>query len=106
MGDKVAFSGTPNKRGAKSYVFPNKGGKNRKWLPQPYLLGGPKEGRKAMSPLRSRGSATQGEGNKDSPQKGGTAMSALCSRGSPNKGTKSKVAHKSAEVLRTPMYPL
>ena len=44
-------------------------GKNQKWLPHPYLLGGPKEGGSAMSPLRSRGSTTQGEGNKSGPRR-------------------------------------
>ena len=38
-------------RGAKSEVVPNKGEHNRKWLPHPYLLGGPKEGGNATSPL-------------------------------------------------------
>ena len=52
---------------------PNTGKQNQKTLPHPYLLGGPKEGGSAMSPPRSRVS--------------------------PNKGTKSKVAHKWAEVV-------
>ena len=81
---------------------PNIGEQNQKWLPHPYLLGGPKEGGSAMSPLRSRGSPTKGDGNKNGPQKGGSATSPLRSRGSPNKGTKSKVAHKWAEVLCNP----
>ena len=40
----------PNKRGRKSYItpafsgIPNIGEQNQKWLPRPYLLGGPKEG--------------------------------------------------------------
>ena len=42
-----AFLGTPNKRE-----------QNQKWLPHPCLLGGPKEGGSAMSPLHSRGSPT------------------------------------------------
>ena len=46
--------------GAKSEVVPNKGEQNHKWLPHPYLLGGPKEGGNATSPLRSRGSPNKG----------------------------------------------
>ena len=37
---------------------PNKGDQNQKWLPHPYLLGGPKEGGNATSLLNSGGSAT------------------------------------------------
>ena len=47
-------------RGAKSELVPNKGEQNQKWLPQPCLLGGPKEGGNATSPLHSRESPTQG----------------------------------------------
>ena len=65
MGGKIAFSG-----------IPNIGEQNQKWLPHPYLLGGPKEGGSATSPLRSRGSPIQGD--------------------------EKKVAHKRAEVLRHP----
>ena len=53
-----AILGDPQQRGAKSEVVPNKGEQNQKW--PPYLLGGPKEGGNAMSPLRSRGSPTKG----------------------------------------------
>ena len=128
-GRQNCILGDPQQRGAKSEVFPNKGEQNQKWLPlggrkcyitlafsgipkigeqnqkwppHPYLLGGPKEGRSATRPLHSRGSLTEGDGNKSGPQKGGSATSPLRSRGSPNKGTKSKVAHKWAEVLRNP----
>ena len=75
-------------------------------LQHPCILGGPQHrGTKsevATSPLRSRGSPIEGDGNKSGPQKGGSATSILRSRGSPNKGTKLKVAHKWAEVLRNP----
>ena len=39
---------------------PNEGEQNHKWLPHPCLLGGPKEGGNATSPLHSRGSPTKG----------------------------------------------
>ena len=39
-------------------------GENQKWLPHPCLLGGPKEGGNATSPLHSRGSATPSAGRK------------------------------------------
>ena len=45
-------------RGAKSDVVPKKGEQDQKWLPQPCLLGGPKEGGNATSPLHSRGTPT------------------------------------------------
>ena len=64
-----AFSGIPNaKRGEqkKSVVVPNKGEQNQKWLPHPCLLGGPKEGGNARSPLHSRGSPTPSAGSKKS----------------------------------------
>ena len=84
---------------------PDIGEQNQKWLPHPYLLSAPKEGGSATSPLRSRGSPTQGDGNKIGPQKGGSATSPLRSRGSPNKGTNSKVAHKWSELCYvTPMF--
>ena len=51
-------------RGTKSEVVPNKGEQNQKWLPQPCLLGGPKEGGNAMSPLHSWGSPMPSAGNK------------------------------------------
>ena len=38
----------------------NKGEQNQKWLPHTCLLGGPKEGGNATSPLHSRGSPTKG----------------------------------------------
>ena len=99
MGGKIAFSGIPNKgeqnqkcsptrgmksevaasrepkRGWKCYItpafsgIPNIGEQNQKWQPHPYLLGGPKEGGSATSPLRSRGSTTEWEGNKSGPRR-------------------------------------
>ena len=54
------------KRGRKCYIapafsgVPNKRHENQKWLPHPCLLGGPKEGGNATSPLNSRGSPTKG----------------------------------------------
>ena len=54
------------KRGGKCYVtpafsgIPNKGEQNQKWLLHPCLLGGPKEGGNATSPLHSRGHPTKG----------------------------------------------
>ena len=71
-----AFLGIPNaKRGQKKklVVVPNKGEQNQKWLPHPCLLGGPKEGGNARSPLHSRGSPTPSAGSKKqkrSPTKG------------------------------------
>ena len=84
-------------------------------------------GRIAISPLRSRGSPNkgikskvphkwaeflhhpcvsgvpkQGDKVKGAPQMGRIATSPLRSWGSPNKGTKSKVAHKWAELLHHP----
>ena len=56
-------------RGRKCYVtsallgVPNKGEQSQEWLPHPCLLGGPKEGRNAMSPLHSRGSPTPSTGS-------------------------------------------
>ena len=47
-------------RGVKSEMVPNEGKKNLKWLPHPCLLGGPKDGGNAMSPVHSRGSPTAG----------------------------------------------
>ena len=61
------------KRGRKCYIAPafsgvlNKGEGNQKWLPHPCLLGGPKEGGNAMSPLHSRGSPTKGNKIKSGP---------------------------------------
>ena len=97
-------------RGAKSEVVPNKGEQNQKWLPHPYLLGGPKEGRNATSPLHSEGSPTPSTGSKKvvpnkgeqnqkwlphpyllgGPKEGRNATSLLHSRGSamPSAGSK------------------
>ena len=66
---EVAASPLPSrgpKRGQKCYItpafpwVPNKGDQNQKWLPHPCLLGGPKEGANATSPLHSHGSPTKG----------------------------------------------
>ena len=46
--------------GAKSKAVPNKGEQNQKWMPQPCLLGNPKECRNVTSTPISRGSATKG----------------------------------------------
>ena len=46
-------------RGAKPEVVPNKGEQNQKRLPHPCLLGVPKEGGNATSPVHSRGSPTK-----------------------------------------------
>ena len=59
----MAFLGIPN-RGAKAEVFPSKGEQDQKWLPHPYLLGGPKEGGSATSPPRSRGALQKGRETK------------------------------------------
>ena len=72
---------------------------NQNGLPHPCLLGGPKEGGNATSPLHSRGSPNKGEQNQNwlphpyllgGSEVGGNATSPLHSRGSPTKGTKSK----------------
>ena len=63
-GRQNCILGDPQQRGAKSEVFPNIGEQNQKWLPHPYLLGGPKEGGSAMSPLRSRGPLQKGRETK------------------------------------------
>ena len=61
---------TMSARGRKCYItpafsgIPNIGGQNVKWLPQPCLLGGPKEGGNAVSPLHYRGSPTPSAGSK------------------------------------------
>ena len=90
-----AFSGIPNAKrgeGKKSGVVPNKGEQNQKWLPHPCLLGGPKEGGNARSPLHSRGSPTLSAGSKKSkmvPNKGEQNQKWLphpCLLGGPKEG--------------------
>ena len=54
----------PGKGTKRSWESANKGGQNRKWLPHPCLLRGPKEGRNATSPLHSRGSLAKGTKSK------------------------------------------
>ena len=66
-------------RRAKSQMVPKKGERNKKWLPHPCLLGGPKEGGNGMSPLHSRGSPTPSTESK-------------ITSGSRRRGTKSEVA--------------
>ena len=80
-------------RKAKSEVVPNKGEQNQKWRPHPCLLGGPKEGGNAMSPLHSWESPPPSTESKikSGPQQRGTksevAASPLPSRG-PKRGWK------------------
>ena len=50
-------------RGAKSEVAPKVGEQYQKWLPHPCLLGGPNDGRNAVSPLHSPGSPTPSTGS-------------------------------------------
>ena len=101
-----------------SWGSPNKGTKSKvahKWaelLYHPCLLGGPQtRGQSERWPTSGQNSyitpaflgvPKQGDKVKGGPQVGGSATSPLRSRGSPNKGTKSKVAHKWAEVLHHP----
>ena len=54
----------PLRAHAHSQESPNKGGQNQNWLPEPCLLGGPKVGGNATSPLHSRGSPTKGTKSK------------------------------------------
>ena len=67
--------------------IPNKGEQNQRWLPHPCLLGGPKEGEKATSPLHSRGSPTPSARSK-------------IRRGPQQKGTKSEVVATSLPCQR------
>ena len=95
-----AFSGSQKR--AEMHVtptfsgIPNKGEQNQKWLPHPCLLGGPKEGGNAMSPLHSRGSPTPSAGSKISgylnPAFSGVPKEGDKIRRAPEEGTKSKVA--------------
>ena len=100
--------GGPQKKGTKPKVA-------HKWaevLHQPYDLGGtqtrrqsqrwPTSVRKCYAIPAFSGVPKKGDKAKGGPQVGGSATSALQSRGYPNKETKSKVAHKCAEVLRQP----
>ena len=104
-------SGNPQQRGTKSKVVPNKGEQNQKWLPHPRLLGCPKEGGNATSPLHSRGSQQRGTKSKvfpnkkkqnqkwlphpcllGGPKEGRNATPPLHSRGPQQRGAKSEVA--------------
>ena len=62
-----AFSGAQKRAECSSFLHPpgppNKGVQSEKWLPHPCLLGGPKEGKNAMSPLHSWGSPNEGGQN-------------------------------------------
>ena len=121
QGDKV--NGGPQVGGSatsplRSQGSPNKGTKSmvaHKWaevLHHPWVLGGPQtrgqsqrlptSGRKCYITLAFSGVPKQDDRVKGGPQVGGGATSPLRSRGSPNNGTKSKVAHKWAEVLHHP----
>ena len=104
----LRFRGSPNK-GTKSMVA-------HRWaevLHHPCVPGGPQtrrqrqrwptSGRRCyITPVFS-GVPKQGDKVNGGPQVGGTATSPLRSRGYPNTGTKSKVAHKWAEVLHHPL---
>ena len=119
--DKV--KGGPQVRGSatsplRSRGSPNKGTKSKvahKWaevLHHPCVPGGPQtrgqgqwwptSGRKCYITPAFSGVPQQGDKVKRGPQVGGSATSPLLSRGSPDTGTKSKVAHKWAEVLHHP----
>ena len=120
-GDKV--KGGPQVGGSatsplRSWGSPKKGAKSKvphKWtevLHHPCLLGGPQtRGQSQRWPTSGQncyitraflGVPKQGDKVKGGPQVGGSATSPLRSWGSPNKGTKSKVAHKWAELLHHP----
>ena len=86
------------KRGRNCYItpafsgVPNKGGQNQNWLPQSYLLGGPKEGGNATSPLHSRGSPTKGT-NQSRPKRRRNCYISPAFSGVPkHRGTKSELA--------------
>ena len=117
-GDKV--KGGPQLGGSatsplRSRGSPNKGTKAmmaHKWtevLHHPCVLGGPQtrgqnqrwptSGRKCYITPAFSGVPKQGDKVNGGPQVGRSATSPLCSRGFPIKGTKSRVAHKLAEVL-------
>ena len=72
---------------------PQTGGQSQRW---------PTSGRKCYITPAFSGVPKQGEKIKGGPQVGGRATSPLRSRGSLNKETKSKVAHKWADVLHQP----
>ena len=68
----TAFSRIPNTKRREQ---------NQKWLPQPFLPRGPKEGENATPPLHSRGSPTPSAGSKISsgPEKRGTKSELVAS---------------------------
>ena len=114
-GPQVGGSATSTLR---SRASPDKGTKSKvahKWaevLHHPCVLGGPQtrgqsqrrptSGRKCYISPAFSGVPKRGDKVNAGQQVGGSATSPLRSRGSPNKGTKSKVAHKWAEVLHHP----
>ena len=121
QGDKV--NGGPQVGGSAtspigSWGSPNKGTKSmvaHKWaevLHHPCVLRGPQtRGQSQWWPTSGRnccitpafsGVPKNGDNVKGGPPVGGSATSPLRSPGSPNTGTKSKVAHKWAEVLHHP----
>ena len=121
QGDKVKGGPQVNKIATsplRAWGSPNKGTKSKvahKWaelLHHPCAHGGPQtRGQSQRWPTSGQncyitpaflGVPKQGDKVKGGPQVGGSATSPLRSRGSPNKGTKSKVAHKWAEVLHHP----
>ena len=119
---EVAASPLPSrgpKRGQKCYATPAfsgilyKGEQNQKWLPHPCLLGCPKEGRNATSPLHYKRKQNQKWQPQPcllgGPKEGRNATPPLHSRGSPTKGSKIRSgcltpafsgAQKRAEMLR------
>ena len=114
-GPQVGGSATSPLR---SRGYPNKGTRSKvanKWaelLHHPSVLGGPQtsgqsqwsltSGRRCyITPAFSGVPKHRGK-VKGGPQVGGSATYPLRSQGSPNKGTKSKMAHKWAEVLHHP----
>ena len=115
---KVPHNGRMAASPLRSRGSPNKGTKSKvahKWaelLHHPCVLGGPQtrgqsqwwrtSGRKWYITPAFSGVPKQGDKGKGGPQVGRIATSPLRSRGSPNKGTKSKVAHKWAELLHHP----
>ena len=122
--DKV--NGRPQVGGSATSPLRSRGAPNKttksmvahKWakvLHHPCVLGGPPtrgqgqwwptSGRKCYITPGFSGVPKQGDKGKGGSQVGGSATSLIRSRGSPNKGTKSKVAHKWAEVLHHPCVP-
>ena len=96
---------TPAFSGVQSQAW----GENHKWLPQPCLLGSPKEGGSATSPKHSRGSPTPSAGRKSE-----VATATLPSQG-PKRGRKCYATHafpgsptpcaeRKSEVAASPLH--